>query len=292
MRFANISGRLSLVTAADGVIDIATESNGTFSPRIQEAYERWDDLLEFATTLQSATGRPFSEVAPEEFGGPVPQPRQIFAIGLNYAKHAAEAGLDVPNDLTVFTKFATALTGPFGEISLPPGTVDWEVELVAVIGQGGRNIAAEVAWEHVAGLTVGQDLSERTMQSQGPAPQYSLAKSYPGFAPIGPVVVTPDEFKDPDDIGLTCTLNGEQVQSGRSSDMVFSVSDIIARLSRVTPLLPGDLIFTGTPPGVGVGRTPQRFLAPGDELVTFMEGVGEMRHVLRAPAAPDTVTPA
>ena len=225
-----------------------------------------------------------SQVPSSDFGNPVPQPRQIFAIGLNYAAHAAEASLAVPEDLTVFTKFVTALTGPYGTITLPPGTVDWEVELVAVIGRGGRNIAADTAWNHVAGISVGQDLSERTRQSNGPAPQYSLAKSHPGFGPIGPLLVTPDEFDDPDDIELGCAINGEHVQKGHTSDMVFPVPEIIARLSAITPLLPVDIIFTGTPPGVGVGRQPQRFLSPGDELLTYMRGVGEMRHQMQAPS--------
>lgn len=264
------------------MIDVSEETGGLFSPRIEECYERWDELLEVAATLGGVTGRPLAEVTPEEFGNPAPKPRQVFAIGLNYAAHAAEASLAVPEELTVFTKFVTSLTGPHGTITLPPGTVDWEVELVVIIGRSGGHIPRERAWGHVAGVSVGQDLSERTMQAAGPAPQYSLAKSFPGFGPIGPLVVTPDEFDDPDNIELGCVLNGEQVQKGRTADMVFPVPEIISRLSRVTPLLPGDVIFTGTPPGVGVGRTPQRFLAPGDELVTYVRGVGEMRHRMKA----------
>lgn len=282
MRLANIANRLTLVTANGEIIDISKETGGSFSPGIQECYERWDELLEIAATLHGATGKPLSQVQPSEFGNPVPQPRQIFAIGLNYADHAAEASLAVPEDLTVFTKFATSLAGPYGIIALPPGTVDWEVELVAIIGRGGRHIPAERAWAHVAGVSVGQDLSERTMQTSGPAPQYSLAKSFPGFGPIGPLLATPDEFDDPDTIELGCAINGEEVQNGTTADMVFPVPEIIARLSRITPLLAGDVIFTGTPPGVGVGRVPQRFLSPGDELVTYMRGVGEMRHRMQA----------
>lgn len=278
MRLANISNRLMLVTPDDRVIDISQQTDGRFSPNIQECYDRWDELREVASKLDGAPGKPLGQIGLDDFANPVPHPRQVFAIGLNYAAHAAEASLAVPEDLTVFTKFATCLTGPHGTIALPPGTVDWEVELVAVIGRGGQNIASENAWSHVAGLSVGQDLSERTMQASGPAPQYSLAKSFPGFGPIGPLLVTPDEFEDPDNIELGCAINGEQVQIGNTSDMVFSIPEIIARLSRVTPLLPGDVIFTGTPPGVGVGRIPQRFLAPGDELVTYALGVGEMRH--------------
>ena len=281
MRLANISNRLTLINRNSEIIDVSEETGGLFSPRIEECYERWDELLEVAATLGSASGRPLAEVTPEEFGNPAPKPRQVFAIGLNYAAHAAEAFLAVPEELTVFTKFVTSLTGPHGTITLPPGTVDWEVELVVIIGRGGHHVPRERAWGHVAGVSVGQDLSERTMQAAGPAPQYSLAKSFPGFGPIGPLVVTPDEFDDPDNIELGCAINGQQVQKGRTADMVFPVPEIISLLSRVTPLLPGDIIFTGTPPGVGVGRTPQRFLAPGDELVTYVRGVGEMRHRMK-----------
>jgi 2-keto-4-pentenoate hydratase/2-oxohepta-3-ene-1,7-dioic acid hydratase in catechol pathway len=281
VRFANIANRLTLVGPNDEINDIATETGGRFGPEIQDCYERWDELLEAAAHL-SPGGRRLSEVPLSDFGSPVPRPGQIFAIGLNYADHAAEANLEVPDDLTVFTKFASSLTGPYGTITLPPGTVDWEVELVVVIGLGGRNISAESAWRHVAGVTVGQDLSERTMQLGGVAPQYSLAKSFPGFGPMGPLLATPDEFEDPDSIELSCVINGEQVQNGTTADMVFSVPEIVERLSRITPLLPGDVIFTGTPAGVGIGRVPQRFLAPGDELVTSVQGVGEMRHRMQA----------
>lgn len=281
MRLANISGRLHLVTPDDQVIDVSMETGGHFSPRIQDCYERWPELRSVAFTLEQWSGTPLADVPPSSFGNPAPQPRQVFAIGLNYAAHAAEASLAVPEVLTVFTKFVTSLAGPHGTVVLPPGTVDWEVELVVVIGRGGSRIPVEEAWKHVAGLSVGQDLSERTLQQSGPAPQYSLAKSFPGFGPIGPLLVTPDEFDDPDRLELGCSINGEEVQKGNTSDMVFPVPEIIARLSQVTPLLPGDVIFTGTPPGVGVGRVPQRFLKPGDELVTYVRGIGEMRHTMQ-----------
>ncbi|WP_374200342.1 fumarylacetoacetate hydrolase family protein [Arthrobacter sp. M4] len=143
MRLANISNRLMFVTRGSELIDISQASSGRFSPRIQECYEHWDELREFIQTLQGVRGKPLSEAPHEEFGNPAPQPRQIFAIGLNYADHAAEAGLAVPEDLTVFTKFATALAGPYGTVALPPGTVDWEVELVAIIGSGGQHIPVE-----------------------------------------------------------------------------------------------------------------------------------------------------
>ncbi|MFD7691645.1 fumarylacetoacetate hydrolase family protein, partial [Streptomyces sp. NPDC059781] len=180
-------------------------------------------------------------------------------------------------------RFATSITGPVTEVTLPPGGhTDWEIELVAVIGTRAHRVPAKSAWDHVAGLTVGQDISERITQLEGPAPQFSLGKSFPGFAPIGPWLVTPDVFDDPDDLGLRCTVNGEEVQKSRTGDLIFSVPELIARLSSVIPLLPGDVVFTGTPAGVGLGRDPQRWLAPGDELVSAIEGIGELRQTFVA----------
>jgi 2-keto-4-pentenoate hydratase/2-oxohepta-3-ene-1,7-dioic acid hydratase in catechol pathway len=182
----------------------------------------------------------------------------------------------------VFTKFVTSLAGPYEIVHLPSDQVDWEVELVAVIGERAYQVAERDAWRHVAGLTVGQDLSERAVQLSGPVPQFSLGKSFPGFSPIGPVLVTPDEFSDPDDLGLRCELGEEVLQDGRTKDMIFSVPQLVARLSAVLPLLPGDLIFTGTPSGVGMGRDPKRYLVPGSTLVSTVEGIGELRNPLVA----------
>ena len=204
----------------------------------------------------------------------------MFAVGLNYRAHAEESGFALPDEPVVFTKYVSSLTGPTGDIVLSPGNVDWEVELVAVIGEGGRDIPAGLAWAHVAGLTVGQDISDRTTQFAAPPAQFGLGKSYPGYSPIGPWLVTPEEFADPDDLEIGCLVNGESVQKARTSDMIFSVPELVARLSAIVTLLPGDLIFTGTPSGVGVGRTPQRFLKDGDVLETWCGGIGRMRHRL------------
>jgi 2-keto-4-pentenoate hydratase/2-oxohepta-3-ene-1,7-dioic acid hydratase in catechol pathway len=203
----------------------------------------------------------------------------LLAIGLNYREHARESGFPVPEAPTVlFTKWVSCLTGPVSEVVLPAGGhTDWEVELVVAIGRTARNVRESDGWEHVAGLTVGQDLSERIGQMAGPAPQFSLAKSLPGFGPTGPWLSTPDEFEDRDDLELGCSINGEQMQKGRTRDLIFSVPAMIAALSRQLPLLPGDLLFTGTPAGVGTGRDPQRWLTPGDELVSHITGIGELR---------------
>ncbi|MCX4919039.1 fumarylacetoacetate hydrolase family protein [Streptomyces sp. NBC_00687] len=278
MRLANINGRLAL-RAGDGFVDVASTSGERFGPDPQSVYTSWPEFTAWAreATLDGDTPE-ITEVGADVVWGPaVPAPRQIFAIGLNYRDHARESGIAVPEEPPVFTKFPTSLTGHGQDVVLPEGSVDWEAELVVVMGRACRHATRETAWQHVAGLTVGQDLSERRLQLTGPVPQFSLGKSYPGFAPVGPEVVTLDEFDDPDDLELGCRLeDGEILQKGRTSNMVFDVPELIVRLSAVCPLLPGDLIFTGTPAGVGAGRTPQRFLAPGDVLVTWVEGIGTL----------------
>ncbi|HEX9623000.1 MAG TPA: fumarylacetoacetate hydrolase family protein [Streptosporangiaceae bacterium] len=264
----------------DIAVDVELASNGLFGPDPQAIYDQWAAFRTWAQSLDNdAPWTPFEACL---LRSPAPRPRQVFAIGLNYNEHAAEAGFARPDTVPpVFTKFPTCITGPYGEIRLPAGgRTDWEVELVAVIGPGGFKIDAASAWAHVAGLAVGQDLSERILQMASPSPQFSLGKSYPGFGPIGPWLVTVDELGDPDDVELGCYVNGEEVQKGRTSELLFPVPTLIEKLSHVTPLLSGDVIFTGTPSGVGMARTPQRFLAPGDELVSYVEGIGELRHRL------------
>ncbi|MFC4585875.1 fumarylacetoacetate hydrolase family protein [Sphaerisporangium corydalis] len=275
MRIANLSGRLVLLHEGKAV-DVELASGGRFGADPQAVYERWEEFRAWAAEADLAGGADF---APEDLGPPTPAPRQVLAIGLNYRAHAAESGFEAPQGLPpVFTKFVSSIAAPVSEVRLPKGgNTDWEVELVAVIGRRAHGVAEADAWDHVAGLTVGQDISERITQLAGPAPQFSLGKSFPGFAPIGPWVVTPDEFDDPADLELRCTLNGEQVQKGRTGDLILSVAALVSRLSEVIPLLPGDVIFTGTPAGVGLGRTPPRFLADGDEVVSAIEGIGELR---------------
>ncbi|MEU6035705.1 fumarylacetoacetate hydrolase family protein [Actinomadura sp. NPDC047616] len=275
MRLANLGGRAVLLT--DGTaIDVESASGGRFAADPTSLYRRWDEFRSWADGVRNVAGEP---VEPASLGPPVPEPRQVFGIGLNYGAHAAESGVGVPAEPAVFTKFPTCIAGPVGDVALPDGDsrVDWEIELVVVIGRTARDVPASRAWEHVAGLTAGQDLSERTMQFAGPVPQFSLGKSHPGFGPTGPCLVTPEEFDDPDDLRLRSSLNGECVQDGRTGQMVLPVAELVARLSRTVTLLPGDLIFTGTPEGVGFARQPPRYLAPGDELVSDVEGIGELR---------------
>lgn len=279
MKLANLGGRAALIVGDDLAIDVATASDGRFGPDVQPLYERWDELLAFAAELDTSPAAPFD---PERLEAPVPSPRQVFAIGINYGAHAEETGKLLPSVPATFTKFPAALNGPFADIELPAETVDWEVELVVAIGRRADRVDEADAWSHVAGLTAGQDLSERTMQMAAGA-QFSLGKSYRGFGPLGPLLVTPDELDDPDDLALGCAVNGETMQDGRTSDLVFTVPALIGRLSAVLPLLAGDVIFTGTPSGVGMSRQPPRFLAVGDILETWIEGIGSMRHRFIAP---------
>lgn len=274
MRIGNLHGHPWLVTGDGEGIDLRRASDGRFGD-LPAVYGQWDEFVAWARVTAGRTpSRSFDASA---LGAPSPAPRQIFAIGLNYFDHIEEAGLEVPSEPAVFTKYLTSLTGPDSDVELPPGTVDWEVEFVVVIGRTARWVRAAEAWAHIAGLTVGQDLSERGLQLACEPPQYSLGKSFPGFGPTGPVLVTPDEFSDATDLELGSFVNGEQVQKARTSQMVFGVDMLIERLSQVTVLLPGDVIFTGTPAGVGAVRTPARFLGPGDELVSYIEGIGEIR---------------
>lgn len=183
----------------------------------------------------------------------------------------------LPQEPMVFTKFPSSVTGPFAEVRLPSDRCDFEVELVVVIGREGHQIAEQDAWHHVAGLTIGQDLSERAVQFQSTPPQFSMGKSYPGFSPIGPVLMTPDEFPDPDTLAIGCSSGEETLQDGTTADMVFPVAELIAKLFSIVRLLPGDLIFTGTPAGVGAVREPRRYLSPGEILFSTVEGIGQLR---------------
>ncbi|WP_331436548.1 fumarylacetoacetate hydrolase family protein [Gordonia sp. w5E2] len=273
MRLGVLEKRAVLVD--DGhrlAIDVAEASDGRFGPSITAIYNVWDDFAAWAHDIDPANGSVFDAT----LENPIPEPAQVFAIGLNYAEHAAESKYDIPDFPPVFTKYRTSLAGPVGVVELTGPKIDWEVELVAVISRAAHRVSEADGWDYVAGLTIGQDISDRETQFNAHPPQFSLGKSYPGYAPMGPVVVTPDEFADRDDLELSCAVNGEQMQKGRTSEMIFSVPQLVSRLSHITPLLPGDIIFTGTPSGVGMGRTPQRFLTDGDVLTSRIAGIGEI----------------
>ena len=279
MRFANRGGRAFVLKSPSAGWDLEKGSSGRFSWDPMQMWARHGEIAAWVADLDEATAEP---VRPEELDAPVPVPPSIIAIGLNYAEHAREAGFEPPTDLPpVFAKFPSSVTGAHGVVRLPEGgTVDWEVEVVAVVGKVMHDVEEAHVLSHLAGLTVGQDLSERSRQFSGPAPQFGLAKSYPGFTPIGPWVVSMDELDDPNDLRLGCSIDGEVVQSGTTAGLIFSISRSISELSRVLVLRPGDLVFTGTPDGVGMGLTPPRYLRSGEVLETWVDGIGRMRHTL------------
>lgn len=279
MRTANLGGRLAIV-AGDRAVDVAEASGGRFPADPQAVFADWDSFVGWGGDVDASSGRPF---AVEELGPPVPRPAQVFAIGINYAEHAQEAGYPPESMPVTFTKFPSCLAGPVCEVELPSDTVDWEVEAVVAVSRESFRVERRDAWDHVAGIMLGQDLSERTSQLAGARPQFSLAKSFPGFGPTGPWLVTPDEFGDPGDLAISCSLSGEVVQSARTSAMIYDIPELVSRLSHVCQLYPGDLIFTGTPSGVGNARSPKRFIRPGEVLVSELEGVGSITQRFVAP---------
>ncbi|MGQ0485221.1 MAG: fumarylacetoacetate hydrolase family protein [Hyphomicrobiales bacterium] len=213
----------------------------------------------------------------------IANPQKFIAIGLNYSDHAAESGLQVPPEPVVFTKQVSCLSGPNDDVTLPPRSKksDWEVELGVIVGTRAKNIARKDALKHVAGYCTVNDLSEREFQAERSG-QWTKGKSYDTFGPVGPWLVTADEVKDPQKLHLWLDLNGIRVQDGSTATMVYGVAFIVAYLSQFFTLLPGDIVTTGTPPGVGMGMKPQRFLKPGDTMRVGIDGLGEqMQKVVR-----------
>lgn len=272
MKMANVNGRASLVLD-DQIADVEQASGGRFGPDPMGLFGDWPAFVEFAGDVTAGTG-PLVEA---DLRNPVPAPRQVFAIGLNYRSHAEESGMALPEVPATFTKFPTSLAGPFDDIEIAGPSIDWEVELVAVIATHADRVDEADAWSHIAGVTIGQDISDRHLQFAAGA-QFSLGKSRRGYGPMGPYLVTVDELADRDDLGLGCSVDGDTVQDARTSDLIFTVPQLIAELSGVLPLLPGDVIFTGTPAGVGITSQPPRFLQPGDVLESWIEGIGTIRN--------------
>ena len=269
-RLANLDGIAALVDAADGLHPIGVDPKTAIADegRLHEMSAVLDPSGALVSLSQAA--------AAGRLGAPMPDPRSVFAIGLNYNTHAAESGLEVPKNPLVFTKFPTCITGPHGNVVLNAAAADYEVELVAVIGQGGRDIAAADAWGHVAGLTVGQDISDRALQFAAKPPHFDLGKSRDTYGPMGPVLVSTDSFANPDDLELSCWVNGERRQHDRTSNLIFNVPTLIAYISSVLTLTTGDVIFTGTPEGVGAPTG--NFLKPGDVITSTIEGIGTIEN--------------
>ena len=212
------------------------------------------------------------------FGTPVSGVGKFIGIGLNYSDHAAESGMPIPAEPIVFMKAITSLSGPDDDVMLPKdfSKADWEVELGVVIGTKAQYVNANSALDYVAGYCLINDVSERAFQLER-GPQWDKGKGCDTFGPVGPWLVTKDEIPNPQRLGMWLDINGERRQTGNTRTMIFSVAKIVSYLSRFMTLMPGDIIATGTPPGVGMGMKPQQFLAPGDEMHLSIEGLGEQR---------------
>ena len=260
---------------------------GQERPGVLDAEGRLRDLSGVLPDLAGAVLGDLPRLNPESLplvggaprlGPPVAQVGKLICIGLNYTDHAAELGVEPPKDPVVFLKATSAINGPFDPVSLPRGSArgDWEVELGVVIGRRAKYVSEARALEHVAGYMIVNDVSERALQLERSG-QWTKGKSCDTFAPMGPWLVTPDELGDVQALDMALEVNGVRMQSGNTRHMIFSVAQIVAYLSELMTLEPGDVIATGTPPGVGMGHKPPRYLAEGDEIVSRISGLGEQR---------------
>jgi len=282
MRLATIqtwAGPRAAVQRGDFFIDVhATEPN--VPPNVRQILEGGADLLAEVAQVAQRERVVQYEAAQVKYHAPVQDPRKIVCIGLNYKDHAIESGAAIPRDPILFSKYPTALIGHGEAIVLPPVSqeVDFEAELVVVIGKRGRNISASSAMEFVAGYTVGHDVSARDWQLKKDGKQWMVGKTFDTFAPVGPVLVTTDEVPDPRNLAIRLRLNGQTMQDSSTKQLIFGIEDLVAYLSQVFTLEAGDLIFTGTPPGVGMARKPPIYLKGGDEVEVEIEGLGVLRN--------------
>lgn len=216
-------------------------------------------------------------------GAPLARPSKIVCVGLNYAKHAEESGMAPPEEPVLFFKASSAITGPFDPIRIPKGSTktDWEVELALVIGKKASYVSEKEALNHVAGYVLHNDVSERAFQLERSG-QWVKGKSCDTFAPLGPFIATTDEIKDPNSLDLWLKLNGKLMQNSNTSDFIFNVQEVVSHISQFMTLLPGDIISTGTPFGVGLGLTPPRYLKEGDEVELGIEGLGISKQICKA----------
>ncbi len=231
------------------------------------------------TTLENCPVLPAAQI---RLCAPLSNPPRIFAIGLNYRDHATESGMAIPTTPVVFFKQTTAIIGPGETIILPKNSTepDYEAEFAFVIGKGGYRIPASAWRDHVYGYTIVNDVSARDVQFA--SSQWSMSKSFPTFCPLGPAIVTADEIPDPHQLDISLTIDGETLQSSNTRELVFKIPDLIEYLSSITPLLPGDVVSTGTPPGVGLGRTPKRWLKPGETVTVTIQGLGSLTNPVAA----------
>ncbi len=282
MRFATIStpaGPRAALYQDDSYIDLhATEAELPASVRaLLEGGPRYLNAAADIAEQPKAVRYPADKV---KLLPPIPDPPKIVCVGLNYRDHAEESGAAIPKEPVLFSKFTTALTSHGEMIVLPPvsNEVDYEAELVIVIGKRGRCLSEEAALEHIAGYTVGHDVSARDWQLKKDGKQWLAGKTFDTFAPLGPVLVTKDEIPDPHSLGISLRLNGQTMQNSNTRQMIFTVAQIVSYLSQIVTVEPGDLIFTGTPSGVGFTRKPPVFLKAGDVVEVEIEKLGVLRN--------------
>jgi 2,4-didehydro-3-deoxy-L-rhamnonate hydrolase len=278
MRLANYDGRATIVL--DGrAVDVERASAGVIGsdPMLLCHLSNHGALRDLAGRVRAGE---WPELDEARLGPPVPRAGKGLGVALNYRRHAEETGRPAPDEPALFGKTDNCVCGPFDPIVVPEGrtAVDYEAELVIVFGRTCKAADAADAWSHVAGVTVGQDVSDREEQNRPPVRQFTIAKSYDTFGPIGPYLVTPDELADRDALPIECRVSGEVLQSSNTDDLIFGVPALVEWMSRYITFRPGDLVWTGTPEGVGAARTPPRFLRPGDVVETTIGGVGTMRN--------------
>ncbi|MBB69053.1 MAG: fumarylacetoacetate hydrolase [Flavobacteriaceae bacterium] len=263
----------AVLISDNSYFDIETISNGEVSSNSIEALASSDKLSILSTKLNEF--EPSGSLNDIDLDPPV-IPRNVFAVGLNYKKHAEEANLELPPFPMIFTKHSTCISGPKSDICMKSDMVDYEAELVFVIGKGGKDISKEDAWNHVAGLCVGQDISDRPVQFHATPPQFNLGKSFDTFGPIGPYIVSTDLFDNKESLKLQCWVNDELRQETLTDDLIFDIPYLVSYISEFITLNTGDVIFTGTPEGVGA--TQGKFLKDGDILKTTIEGIGTLEN--------------
>ena len=272
-KLANIEGRAALVEG-ENYYDLETLSSGKFDKDTSNALNNLNGLSELSKDL--SISEPTGLLRNVRIDAPISAPKNCFAVGLNYKNHAEEAGMDIPAVPMIFTKHTTCLVGPNATIEMRSDHVDYEAELVVVIGSTGKDIQKDKAWDHVAGLCVGQDISDRTVQFSSKPPQFNLGKSFDTFGPMGPYLISPDLLEDKDSLQIECKVNEEIRQKDNTNDLIFNIPSIISYLSEILTLNTGDIIFTGTPGGVGVMEG--KFLKEGDVLRTSIEGIGVLEN--------------
>ena len=272
-KLANIEGRAALVDG-ENYYDLETISNGKFNNDTSNALTNLVGLSELSEDLSKS--EPTGLLHDVKIDAPISAPKNCYAVGLNYRNHAEEAGMDIPSVPMVFTKHTTCLVGPNSTIEMRSDHVDYEAELVVVIGHPGKDILKDNAWNHVAGLCVGQDISDRTVQFSSKPPQFNLGKSFDTFGPMGPYLVSPDSLQNKESLQIECKVNQEVRQKDNTNDLIFDIPSIISYLSEIVTLNTGDVIFTGTPGGVGVMEG--KFLKDGDILRTSIEGLGTLKN--------------